>query len=119
MNNVVKIIIAILFFIVIVSAFSLMTETNDVEDRDTIRLESPVFEYDSGMKYFKDEYISACAENEPEMIPYCECSYKYLLSELGEEGLLRNAMEFSLGIMTPDMQDAMIVALSNCMILLE
>jgi hypothetical protein len=35
--NVVRIIIAILFSIVIISALSLMTETNDVEDRDTIR----------------------------------------------------------------------------------
>ncbi len=112
MDNIAKITIGILVFIVIVGALSLMTEAPETP---VVVVEEPVARSIDNelLEVFKTEYISACAE-ESAMLDYCKCSYDVLLEELGAEGLLTNAMEFSMGVLTPQMQDAMIVTMTKC-----
>lgn len=114
MNNVTKGVIGILVFVIVVGALALMSEEPVVvETKPEVVVEHDV------MKAFKDEYIAGCAEFDHGMLQYCECSYDTLLSELGSEGLLRNAIEYTMGTMTPDMQNAMMVVLNKCMIYIK
>lgn len=61
-------------------------------DLSSMIKEAEVEDYEPEVDYFKENYMQGCSPY-GELDTFCECSYDYLKSRLGEDGMLEMGLE--------------------------
>ncbi len=109
--KIIKILVITFFVIVFIGALAVMLETPEVPEEITEETAEEL------ATTFKETYLQECAEGGG--MEYCLCTWEIMVDKLGERGLMIEAIDFTNGTMTPELQEAVVEAMTSCIHLFE
>ena len=110
----------IVAFIIIAIAGAIMeepeTQTMTLESEEEVEQNYNYNGQEEYRDFFKEQYVIGCTENDENMLDYCECTYDYLKSEIGLDGIVQQGIDMMENPqLTPEMKEAA----QNCLHLIR